>query len=94
MGVGDGDRPRRIFRAQAREVPSGGANRVEHALSSASAYGTPALEEGHVSGTMAALVGEALDARRRPVVPHRSGSTVPARGLDVPVDGSGGGCSP
>ena len=47
--VGEDDRPRRIFGAQAREVPSGGADRVEPALSSARAYGTPALDDGHLS---------------------------------------------
>ena len=47
--VGEDDRPRRIFWAQAREVPSGGADRVEPALSSARAYGTPALDDGHLS---------------------------------------------
>jgi hypothetical protein len=30
--VGEDDRPRRIVRAQAIEVPSGGADRVEHTL--------------------------------------------------------------
>jgi len=94
VGVGDGDRSRRIFRAQAIEVPSGSANRVEHAVSSARFYGTPALDEGYVSGTMAALVGEAIDALRRPVAHHMSGSTVLALGRDVSVAGSGGGCSP
>ena len=57
LRVGEDDRLRRMFRAQAIAIPSGGADRVAHALASARSYGTPALDDGHLSLALGRLSG-------------------------------------
>ena len=48
---------RRLFRAQARAIPSGSADRVEHALPSVRSYETPALDDGPLSLALGRLSG-------------------------------------